>query len=111
MNQDKSIDLGQPHTPLLAAQWGEVVGVRAQPRSNLALTLALYNLWQQSETILDPDVGQDSAGPPSRRYGFELNVTYQIQRWLELYASYSGNHTLIHSSLRRRYGSPRHVYH
>ena len=43
------------------------------------MTLALYNLWQQSETIIDPDVGQDIAGPPSRRYGYEINVTYQIQ--------------------------------
>ena len=92
VNQDRSVDLGLPHTPLLAAQWGEEVGLRAQPREELAFTLALYNLWQQSETILDPDVGQDSAGPPSRRYGFELNVTHQIERWLELYASVSGNH-------------------
>jgi outer membrane receptor protein involved in Fe transport len=93
VNQDKSVDLGLPHTPLLAAQWGEEIGVRAQPREDFAFTLALYDLWQQSETIIDPDVGQDSAGPPSRRYGFELNVTYQIQRWLELYGSFSGDHT------------------
>lgn len=93
VNQDKSIDLGLPHTPLLAAQWGEEVGLRAQPQQDFAFTLALYTLWQQSETIIDPDVGQDSAGPPSRRYGFELNVTYQIRRWLEFYGSYSANHT------------------
>jgi len=93
VNQDKSVDLGLPNTPLLAAQWGEEVGVRAQPRSDFALTFAVYNLWQQSETIIDPDVGQDSAGPPSRRYGFELNVTYQIERWLEFYGSFSGDHT------------------
>ncbi len=93
VNQDKSIDLGLPHTPLLAAQWGEEIGMRAQPRSDFAFTLALYDLWQQSETIIDPDVGQDSAGPPSRRYGFELNVTYQIKRWLEFYGSFSANHT------------------
>jgi len=93
VNQDKSVDLGLPHTPLLAAQWGEELGVRAQPRNNFAWTLALYNLWQQSETIIDPDVGQDAAGPPSRRYGFELNVTYKIRRWLEFYGSFSGDHT------------------
>ena len=92
VNQDKSVDLGLPNTPLLANQWGEELGVRAQPRRDLTLTLAIYNLWQQSETILDPDVGQDSAGPPSRRYGLELNFTYQIRRWLELYGSFSGNH-------------------
>jgi outer membrane receptor protein involved in Fe transport len=50
-------------------------------------------LWQQSETIFDPDVGQDSAGPPSRRYGYEINLTYQVNRYLEFYGSYSGNHT------------------
>jgi TonB dependent receptor/TonB-dependent Receptor Plug Domain len=92
VNQDKSVDLGLPNTPLLAAQWGEEFGVRAQPRSDFAFTFALYNLWQQSETIIDPDVGQDSAGPASRRYGFELNVTYQIRRWLEFYGSFSGDH-------------------
>jgi outer membrane receptor protein involved in Fe transport len=93
VDQDKSVDLGLPHTPLLAVQWGEEVGLRAQPTTTLAVTLAVYNLWQQSETILDPDVGQDSAGPPSRRSGFELNATWQIQRWLEFYGSFSGNHT------------------
>jgi outer membrane receptor protein involved in Fe transport len=92
VNQDRSVDLGLPNTPLLAKQEGEEVGVRAEPRRNIAFTLAIYNLWQQSETIIDPDVGQDSAGPPSRRYGFEINTTWQIRRWLEFYGSYSANH-------------------
>lgn len=91
VNQDRSVNLGLPNTPLLAAQWGEEVGFRAQPRSDLALTLAVYNLWQQSETIIDPDVGVDSAGPPSRRYGYEINLTYQVNRWLEFSGSYSGD--------------------
>ncbi len=93
VNQDKSVNLGLPNTPLLATQWGEELGVRSQPRHDLAFTIALYNLWQQSETILNPDVGQDVAGPPSKRYGLELNLTWQIRRWLELYASFSGDHT------------------
>jgi outer membrane receptor protein involved in Fe transport len=93
VNQDTSVDLGLPHTPLLARQEGQEVGVRATVERNLAFTFAVYNLWQQSETIIDPDVGQDSAGPPSRRYGCEVNITYQISRWLEFYGSYSGNHT------------------
>jgi outer membrane receptor protein involved in Fe transport len=67
--------------------------MRAAVLQKLALTFAVYNLWQQSETVLDPDVGQDVAGPPSRRYGYEINVTYQINRWLEFSGSYSGNHT------------------
>jgi hypothetical protein len=93
VNQDTSVDRGLPHTPLLARQEGQEVGFRATPRPNLAFTFALYNLWQQSETIIDPDVGADTAGPPSRRYGYEINLTYQINRWLEIYGSYSGDHT------------------
>jgi outer membrane receptor protein involved in Fe transport len=93
VNQDTSVDLGLPHTPLLARQEGQEAGVRATVQANLALTFAVYNLWQQSETIIDPDVGQDTAGPPSRRYGYELNITYQANHWLEFYGSYSGDHT------------------
>ncbi len=93
VNQDTSVDLGLPHTPLLAKQEGQEVGMRAEVRQNLAFTFALYNLWQQSETVFDPDVGNDSAGPPSRRYGFEINVTYQINRWLEFYGGFSANHS------------------
>ncbi len=93
VNQDTSVALGLPHTALLARQEGQEIGVRTAPSDALTATLSLYNLWQQSETILDPDVGQDSAGPPSRRYGLELNVTFQINHWLEFYGSVSGNHT------------------
>jgi hypothetical protein len=92
-NQDISIDLGLPRTPLLARQEGQEVGMRAQIDHNLTMTFALFNLWQQSETIIDPDVGMDSAGPPSRRYGYEINITGKINRWLEFYGSYSGDHT------------------
>ena len=93
VNQDVSVDLGLPHTNLLSKQEGQEVGMRAAVGRDLALTFAVYNLWQQSETIIDPDVGADTAGPPSRRYGYELNITYQLNRYLELYASYSGDHT------------------
>jgi hypothetical protein len=92
VNQGASVELGLPHTPLLAKQEGQEVGVRATPRPNLAFTFAYYNLWQRSETIIDPDVGQDIAGPPSRRYGYEINMTYQINQYLEFYVSYSGDH-------------------
>jgi hypothetical protein len=93
VNQDVSVDLGLPHTQLLSKQEGQEVGLRAVPAPNVTFTFALFNLWQQSETIIDPDVGADSAGPPSRRYGFELNVTYKINRYLEFYGSVSGDHT------------------
>ena len=92
VNQAAYPGLGLSGTPLLARQWGEEIGVRANIRKDLSLTLSVYNLRQQSETIIDPDVGMDSAGPPSERYGFEVNATYQIRQWLELYGSFSGNH-------------------
>jgi outer membrane receptor protein involved in Fe transport len=93
VNQDVSVDLGLPHTNLLSKQEGQEVGMRAAVGRDLTFTFAVYNLWQQSETIIDPDVGADTAGPPSRRYGYELNITYQINRYLEFYGSYSGDHT------------------
>lgn len=78
--------------PLIASQTGEEVGVRQQLRQSVAVTLALYSLDAQSETTYDPDVGQDTAGPASRRYGVEVNATWQASRWLEVYGSYSANH-------------------
>lgn len=93
VNQDGHADLGLPHTPLLARQEGQEIGVRANPAGALAMTFAIYNLWQQSETIINPDVGADSAGPPSRRYGAELSLRYRVSRWLEFYGNISGNHS------------------
>jgi outer membrane receptor protein involved in Fe transport len=92
VNQDRSVDLGLPSTPLLAKQYGEEIGLRAEFDKKVTLTFAVYNLWQASETIIDPDIGADSAGPASDRYGFEVNVTYAINQWLELYGSVSANH-------------------
>jgi outer membrane receptor protein involved in Fe transport len=92
VNQSRDVDLDLPYSPLLAKQWGEEVGMRSNIRQSLTLTLAVYNLWQRSETIIDPDVGMDTAGPSSERYGFEINTTYQILDWLELYGSVSANH-------------------
>jgi hypothetical protein len=83
---------GVPGAPLIARQSGEEVGARQQVGERLALTLAVYTLDAQSETTYDPDIGQDVAGPASKRYGWELNATYQASRWLELYGSYSHNH-------------------
>jgi hypothetical protein len=93
VNQTVSVDLALPRSPLLARQEGQEVGMRALPAHNVTFTLAVYNLWQQSETIINPDVGADIAGPPSRRYGFEINATWKINQWLEFYGSYSGDHT------------------
>ncbi|HZB90553.1 MAG TPA: TonB-dependent receptor plug domain-containing protein [Stellaceae bacterium] len=92
VNQSRSVDLGIPESPLLARQWGEELGVRAERLPSVTLTFAVYNLWQQSETIIDPDVGMDAAGPPSERYGFELNATYAINQWLDFSGNFSANH-------------------
>jgi outer membrane receptor protein involved in Fe transport len=63
----------------------------------IAATLAVFNLDAESETTYNPDDGTDGAGPASRRYGYEVNLTYQALRWLEFYASYSGDHARFKS--------------
>jgi hypothetical protein len=79
--------------PLMAEQTGEEIGMRQELFDRkVSLTVALFNLDAQSETTYDPDVGEDSAGPGSRRYGYEVNVTYQALHWLELYGSFSQDH-------------------
>jgi TonB dependent receptor/TonB-dependent Receptor Plug Domain len=84
---------GQAGAQLIAKQVGEEVGLRQELlQGRITATVALFNLDAASETTYDPDAGQDSAGPASRRYGYEINLTYQALRWLEFYASYSGDH-------------------
>jgi outer membrane receptor protein involved in Fe transport len=84
---------GVSGAPLIASQTGEEVGMReGLLDGRIAATVAFYRLHAQSETTYDPDVGQDAAGPGSIRQGYEINITYQVLRWLEIYASYSGDH-------------------
>jgi outer membrane receptor protein involved in Fe transport len=84
---------GTAGAPLIAEQTGEEIGTRHEFYDRkVALTLALFNLDAQSETTYDPDIGQDTAGPASRRYGYEINITYQALRWLEFYGSVSQDH-------------------
>ena len=72
---------------------GEEIGLRQELlERKAAFTFALFNLNSQSETTYNPDVGQDTAGPASRRYGYELNITYQPLRWLEIYGTISQDH-------------------
>ena len=84
--------------PLIARQSGEEIGLRQQLTHAFTMTLSFYELSAQSETTYDPDAGVDSAGPGSRRRGYEVNLTYQALQWLEFYGSYSGN--------RARYVTP-----
>jgi outer membrane receptor protein involved in Fe transport len=83
---------GIPGAPLVARQSGEEIGLRQQLTPAFSLTFALYTLRAESETTYSPDAGMDFAGPGSRRRGYEVNMTYQAARWLEFYASYSGDH-------------------
>jgi TonB dependent receptor-like, beta-barrel/TonB-dependent Receptor Plug Domain len=84
---------GQVGTLLIARQVGEEIGLRQELlQGKITATLAVFNLDAASETTYNPDVGQDTAGPASRHYGYEINLTYQALRWLEFYASYSGDH-------------------
>jgi hypothetical protein len=91
VNQARGQGLGG--APLLARQYGEEIGLRQQISHEISGTFALYNLDAQSETTYDPDVGQDSPGPGSHRYGAELNLTYEPLRWLEFYGSFSIDHS------------------
>lgn len=78
---------GLPGAPLIARSTGEEVGVRSTILRNLTATLTAFQVDFQSETTYDADIGQDSAGPPSRRYGIELNTTYEPLPWLEFYTT------------------------
>jgi outer membrane receptor protein involved in Fe transport len=81
---------GVSGAPLIASQTGEEIGMREELfERKVALTFAVFNLDAQSETTYNPDVGQDTAGPASRRIGYELNITFQALRWLEFYGSLS----------------------
>jgi outer membrane receptor protein involved in Fe transport len=81
---------GVPGAALIASETGEEIGMRQQLLGQkVAVTLAVFNLDANSQTIYNPDVGQDTAGPASRRTGYEINFTYQALRWLEFYASLS----------------------
>jgi outer membrane receptor protein involved in Fe transport len=83
---------GVAGAPLVSRQSGEEIGLRQQLSHAFTLTFALYALRAESETTYSPDDGVDFAGPGSRRRGYEVNLTYQAARWLEFYASYSGDH-------------------
>ena len=86
---DQAKITGIAGAPLLAHQFGEEAGIRSTLLPNLTATLTYFKLDSQSETTYDPDVGQDSAGPGSKRSGVEFNTTYQALTWLEFYTSFA----------------------
>jgi hypothetical protein len=89
---NQALRLGDTSAPLIGATTGEEVGVRQQFGQRVAATLTFFQMDFRSETTYDPDVGEDSAGPPSRRRGAELNLTIQVRRWLELYGTIAATH-------------------
>ncbi len=78
--------------PFLAHEFGEEVGIRGAILPSLTATLTYFRLDSQSETTYDPDIGQDTAGPGSKRSGLEFNTTYQVLNWLEFYTSFAASH-------------------
>ena len=111
VNQDRNVDLGLPATPLLAQQWGEEIGLRTSFHKDFTLTFALYNLWQQSETIIDPDVGMDTAGPPSERYGVRNQHDICDPQLARVLWQRLGQPRALHPALRRRDGASRRIHH
>ncbi len=84
--------LGIEGAPFLARATGEEVGVRSTILPNLTATVTAFRIDFQSETTYNPDIGQDEAGPPSRRRGIEVNTTYVPFHWLEFYTSFATSH-------------------
>jgi TonB dependent receptor-like, beta-barrel/TonB-dependent Receptor Plug Domain len=82
----------QTGAPLLAHSTGEEVGVRTSPLRNFTATVTLFQITFQSELTYDADIGQTSAGPPSKRTGLEINTTYTPFDWLEIYTSVAFTH-------------------
>jgi hypothetical protein len=77
----------------LTASLGEEIGLRARPLQSLVVTATAYQMEFKSELTYDPDVGQTSAGRPSRRTGVEVNVTYTPFDFLEMYGSAAFTHS------------------
>jgi hypothetical protein len=79
-------------TPLIVKADGEEVGVRTNIVPRLQIQLAAFNIHLASELVYDQDQGEDQAGPPSERDGFELSAEYHPVRWLELNTDLSFSH-------------------
>ncbi len=76
----------------LTASKGAEIGVRANPIKGFTATVTLFQMVFNSELTYDPEAGQTSAGPPSKRTGLEINTTYQATDWLEFYGSVAMTH-------------------
>ena len=80
----EGISLAGGVTPLLAQTTGEEVGLRTDIIPRVRIQLSAFQQDFKSELKYNADIGQDSAGAPSRRQGIELSAQYHPARWLEL---------------------------
>ena len=76
----------------LTSSEGYEIGIRTTPFQSLHITATLFQMNFNSELTYDPDVGQTSAGPPSRRTGVEINPSFTPFDWLEIYGSIALTH-------------------
>jgi TonB family protein len=79
-------------TPVTRAV-GEEIGARTRLLDRLDVAVATWLLDLDSETIWNGDDGTTAAGPPTRRYGLELEGRYEFTPWLAADAAV----TLTHS--------------
>ncbi len=81
-----------PRSPLLVKQTSGEIGVRSAAIRNLLAAFAVFAIHSDSELTYDGDNGTTSAGPATRRIGFELTTQYRPYNWLELRANFAAAH-------------------
>ncbi len=79
-------------SPLLVKQDSIEAGVRTAAIRNLLASFSVFLINSDSELTYDGDTGTTSAGPATRRVGFELTTQYRPWRWVELRANFAATH-------------------
>ena len=84
--------------PFLVKSKGYEVGVRTRLLPRVQAEATLFQTDFDSEITYNADVGQDEAGPPSRRRGVEVSAQYRPFRWIELSADFAATHARYHGA-------------
>ena len=93
VNQSRSPDLDLPPSPLLAQQYGEEVGVRANAfDKKFTLTLALYNLWQRRRRSSTRTSAWTRPAPPANATASKSTRRIRSPNGSSFYGSFSANH-------------------
>jgi outer membrane receptor protein involved in Fe transport len=79
--------------PFLVKSKGYELGVRTRIIPKVQAEATLFQMDFDSEITYNADVGQDEAGPPSRRRGVEFSAQYRPFRWIELSADVAATHS------------------